>query len=94
MEFIEGNWYKSPKWETFYIKVYSFDGESIRTKEKINIIYKIEPQTYNYLLETYSEASIDEIEQYLPKDHPDLFKPKIQEDYTYLIELFEKLNIE
>lgn len=78
-KFEVGKWYRSPEWADFYIKCDSFDGTSVNVKEVVEEQkhqYKVD--RYVYKLDTYSEASLSEIQQYLPPNHPDLIIKPIE----------------
>ena len=74
VNFEAGKWYGNhPIWEGFYIKVDSFDGKDIVSKEQIHQggLYTTAKQKYMTALEGYKEVPIEEIAQFLPENHPD-----------------------
>ena len=82
LRFEVGKWYTSPMWANFYIKCSKFDGENVSIEEKIvNKEHIFQKGNYHYCLETYVELTdLSEIEEYLPKDHPDKVKKWIPKE--------------
>jgi hypothetical protein len=98
MEFIVGKWYKNPgkhegaidtfakfeKWEDNWFHF---------TEWIINEVYenKISKWSYSKTNKVYEPVNIEEIQQYLPANHPDLLI--VNEDYNYLIPILERYGI-
>ena len=95
-KFIKGKWYKS-KHNNYY-----------KFNKIENGCYYFSEQIYNkiwgeeggrewvgvvFLGLLDDESTLEEIQEYLPENHPDKIIENKKEDMNYLITLFKKLNI-
>ena len=102
MNFEIGKWYISDAWNSFkYTKAAKWFGkadefwyfsEYIASDIDEFTVKYVKGNWYNK--GNFREVSIDEIQQYLPIDHPDRKSNKVDTtDYKYLTSLLKKLNI-
>lgn len=93
MNLIKGKWYKNlPETETFArcasIKINGFDyNEAIYNRN-----YTLNNGSWEYHNQMI-EVSLEEIQQYLPNNHPDKITMNTEEDMSYLVTLLNKLKI-
>lgn len=97
-DLIPGKWYKNSKnWSYhLYVKLNNYDGTYMHYTEKVIPpgIYKIEEFCCAPNISTLEEATLEEIQQYLPDNHPDKIKPmKTLPEKWYMKVIVEKLPI-
>jgi hypothetical protein len=95
MECIEGNWYKSQFGNYFKCRVNCrsprfYHSERIRPG-LVGKEWGLDEDDFLYD-NIKCEISIDEIQDFLPPDHPDKFKKAITENMEYLIPILNKIK--